>query len=287
MAAAHKSYAVFRIYDIVESVDKLNEFEKEKLSEKISDENGKLLKEISFYDNGDEAETFEYTYESDHRYSVLHVMDNEPAETIDFVKDDKGNIISETKKFSEGGFTIKEYEYDAHNNVVAITDKNEDGEIEARESFRYLNKLLTEHAVYDSNDKLLSIHTIVYFDNSDKEKEEIFDNKEEGVIKKILYNEDHSQVTVYTGDNKMHSVQKSISDEKGRVVESKIEDKSGSRYYTYSYDEFDNVLKLEYFLNGTLIHKTANVFDDKNRIVLSCVTDAQNGFYTDWHCYPD
>ncbi len=104
------------------------------------DEQGKIITEVAFYEDGSVYEKVVHTYIGDKVVQSNYFSENEKAShTVSFSYDDNGDVNKESTWYADGSLTIKTIEKDLVALSDTITTRDEDGTVEGK-TFHQFNK---------------------------------------------------------------------------------------------------------------------------------------------------
>lgn len=242
-------------------------------SESFYDQNGNLLEEHKTGDDDSEHEKHIFEYDSNGRLlkHFLEITSEGISETIVYIRDEKGRVVSDQKFYGDDPGEKITYEYLAHQQPVKIERYDPDGEPEFIETLTYdQNDRLTEHRKYDSENRLIEATFITYNDKGLPSEKKLTDSRGHKISStEITYDEngDVTRITEWNDAGKITSDVISVYDERRNVTERKIKDYQ-SRTLRFSYDDNNNCTVEEvYDENGNLIKKHSYEFDEHNRMI--------------------
>jgi hypothetical protein len=188
--------------------------------ESVYDEEGKLLEEIKYREDGTMDERNLYRWENNQL--VLHLIempDEGMREEYRYTRTDEGKLLKEQKFYGDDAGEATEYFYNADGQVEKVIQYDADGQKEQEEHFDYENKLLKKHRIFDGNEALLSVSEYVHENSRPVMRT---DNDGEGTL---LHN------TSYHYDDKGNLIKTITTNPQGKVIES----------YSVSFDEKGNI----------------------------------------------
>lgn len=181
-------------------------------------EEGILLNEVYYNEQGHETERLNYNTDGEvEEHIVVDMKEGKPVEerleingeitertTREF--DEKGRIVSETRHYAEGGIDIITYEYDGEH-LIQRTVKDEDGEEGEKEVHEYENGKIVKEAQYD------------LFGNPEMEK--VYEYDENGNLEQVTevsFRTDRSEKTVQVFDETGRMTTEKKYDSKDRLI---------------------------------------------------------------------
>ncbi len=245
-----------KIYDFLDRI----------VEERVEDLSGCIYKKTQFtYDiSGNQTIKREYT-DPDHYSETKTVFNsrNLPVLHIDALGNQRKTLyhyIDHLEKETIDPLGRTEVEvYDKLNRLVSLRKLSPDGTLISQQSFRFDGR----------GNKILQSHTNI-FQNQPCGTYEIR-TEYDALSQKILETEQNKKTTAYTYNNgRLHQLIKPdgvilthIYDSSARLGE--LVSSDGTIHYKYTYDQSDNLLKVEDFIQNTVTMRSYDVF---NRIIL-------------------
>lgn len=249
----------------------------------IDEENeGMIVNEIYYNDNGQEYERFHYDSDGELEEHILSKIENgliveevveiqgEESERTIRTYDEKGRVITETRTYLEGGTDITSYEYDGENLVLkhVVDTDGDEGEKEERQ---YENGKLVKEVKYN------------LFGNPENEREyEYHEGGSVSEITEITYRDGLPERTVSFYDEQGHlTLEKKydikdrlvarttvIYNENGKAVSFEEENPRGKKVTTLGYDEKgNNTTQEETDEKGNRISYVERTYSDEGELV--------------------
>lgn len=246
------------------------------------DINGNKILEISYDDEGNVIEKYEYVYNDNNNIvSKIIFFDEEIiAERIVYVRNEKEQIISEERHYESGSIEFINYEYNETGKLILRKSIDEDNECEWEEFFEYDNDNLISEIRKDYGKKVFerkikydeagNVLEIIKQENNEYPIKQVFDYDNKGnEIKNLIYN--HKNILV----------SKSLFeyDEKSQVI--KIEEQDVSKHNTsiLNYDAAGNqVMQEDLDIEGNLIQRVVREYNENNEKLSSEIIINKHGF---------
>jgi hypothetical protein len=236
------------------------------------DSNDNLVENRKWEDGGScEINTYEY---DEHGRLMMHTLVLEPfdsTEKTEYVRDEQGRVLSETKYYGDDAGERVEYLYTNHSNPTTIKRYDADGLLESTEQLELDgNGDVLIHHKFDADGGIVEKSEVNYAAPG-KPSGKIVTSSDANTIGKtdIIYN-DLGQViraTELTPQGTVLSEVVSEYDERGNVVVRRIRD-FNTRLLRFEYDSLDRVI-------------TEEIFDEHGNMVMRNTMDYdENGFLT-------
>jgi hypothetical protein len=231
------------------------------------DSNGNLVENRKWEDGGScEINTFEY---DEHGRMMLHTLVLEPFDAVEkteYIRDEQGRVLSETKYYGEDAGERVEYLYNSHVNPVGVKRFDADGLLESTEKVELdQNGDLLVHHKFDADGNIVEKSEVNYAEPG-KPSGKTVTSAESNLIGKteIVYN-DLGQViraTELTPEGKVLSDVISEYDERGNVIVRRIRD-FNPRLLRFEYDSNDRVITEEIYDElGNMVLRNTMEYDD-------------------------
>jgi antitoxin component YwqK of YwqJK toxin-antitoxin module len=276
MSKKIKNETVYRVNHLPGEEIDVSEEHDSKQSYHEFNEDGNLLLEIAYTQDGEVADKIEYRYDKNGRLLETKVYgeDEEVLERKEVVRDNNGRAIREITHYLDGSADIHEYYYNEDGLLTGFQVKDDEDEIESSEKYIYEGDKVVKVERWDGDNELI-------FSQEDK--------YENGVIlsRKIWSAEDEEPYTFITEYNAAgHRVQerrfnsrdqlieRNIYEEdgNGRVVRIIEENKQRKNTTEFEFDERGNLIhQAETDLNGDLNHEVFRQYSDDGELLITTV----------------
>ncbi|MBL0104859.1 MAG: hypothetical protein IPP51_14525 [Bacteroidetes bacterium] len=246
--------------------------EEEFLEAKIElDSEGRILSELKYLDSGELEEENTYTYNAAGKLMshVLYFATEDVTERRLMDRNEKGDLISETKMYGDDAGEKTEYQYDEKGNITAIVQYDEEGEFLSKEEIKYNDKgNVTDRIQMDSGNKVTGRTSYTY--NGELEIEECeYDGNGSMITKTVAkFNSEGKELSsVQTNpQGKLISAVQNVFDDRGNVIE-KIYKDFYSKKVLFTYDEQNRMIGQEVFdSSGLLLRRNTFVFDEEGNV---------------------
>ena len=128
-----------------------------KYSHSTFNEDGQILMEIRYNEDGEEEEKFVNTYDSKGRLTeeITYLSDEEMAEHKSYERNEQGQIIRAYKHYQDGDKDTIHYNRDDGGKLIEKITIDSYNEEEAREIIEYVNDKLKQRKVYEYDELML------------------------------------------------------------------------------------------------------------------------------------
>lgn len=234
------------------------------------DEDGKLVEELKYFEDGTIDERNVYQWENKQLVSHIIEMPHEGMkEEYRYSRTPEGKLTKEQKFYGDDPGEATEYFYNADGQIERVIKYDADGEKEHEEQFEFENKLLKVHRIYDGSGSLISVSE---FTNENGRPVIRKETDEEGnpVHETSYQYDDKGNLIKTVTKNTEGKVIESYAvtfDEKGNITEKAIRD-FHPRTFRYSYDDRNRCIEEEmYNAFGQLSSKTVYEFDVAGELI--------------------
>ncbi len=253
-------------------------------SEKEYDEQGHVIREISFDSSGEVQEHLCYRYDNQGRMlemrSYYDVEEDSLIESVTYTYQDGGHPISAVKGYADGSEDQISYSYNDAGQLIRKEVLNDEGEEEELEQWRYKDgrevwyerreygeAVFREEQEYDEQGNV----TVITLWEAET------DNT---IMHKIYYDEEgrRNRIEKFNDQGKLVSVIEIPLFENGEPLEM-IENTSGAiRTHKYQYDESGNLVNHQEFgPGGQVITEVVKTYDPDRRLLSTEVTNDRQG----------
>jgi hypothetical protein len=271
-----KSETVFRVDHVPgEEIDLTQEFEYKQSYHEYS-EDGNLLLEIAFGQDGEIADKIEYRYDENGNLleTLVYGEDDDILERKEVVRGPNGKVEKEITHYLDGSADTHEYFYNDAGMLTGFQVKDDEDEIELSEKYTYEGDKVVKVERWDEDNELI-------FSQEDK--------YENGVIssRKLWSAEDGDPYTLVIDYNaaghkeleqrynsRDQLIERNVyeEDDKGRVVKIVEENKQRKNTTEYEFDERGNVIhQVETDLNGEKNHEAFREYGEDGELLLTTV----------------
>lgn len=293
-----KKQVVYRLsngeFDDFAEAETIDREEFYKIFHREMDKDSQLIFEVEYDEDGTEIHKTINTLD-DKGKVICHEIFNEgiSAEKITYERDEKGNVVKETREFDEGFPLTTFFKYNEDGKVIELRVDDSDGELQKRETFVYhpvWKDKVVLHEVYDEEEKITL-----------KEENEWEERDGEVKARKFTVNdyslqryrrteffdprkrEDNIAMATFNDKEKVIEYVKIIFDEKDRELEEhsiSVNDSDNFIVY-YTYDEFDRVILQEQHQRDKIISKINRRFGENGLAELIGIRSFSRGMYVD------
>jgi hypothetical protein len=188
---------------------------------------GTIISQSSFTSDGLLVEKMAFEYDEQGRIITQYYFTepDEPSEVVEYIRNDKGLLIKDVKKYLDGSFDTTTYLYDDQERLTEKTTVDDEGVTDLREKFFWKNKSLVKHEAIDAEGNIVSTEEFTYDDKGNAIEHTQMD-EESG----------ENQRTVSTFDEANHKTGDELYDEEGDLMEK----------VTYKTDESGKLVSSEY-----------------------------------------
>jgi YD repeat-containing protein len=180
-----------------------------------------------------------------------------------------GKISRELKHYLDGSFDTISYLYDSQGHLIEKVTTDEEGVVESRTVFEYMDSRLSAEKEMDDLGDVVSEKKYLFDDNGHLAEFTEWDRENNRHIRTVdEYNEQGLRVrsSRYI-DGKLRERIGYTQDEKGRVTRMTEENERGGSTYQFEYDDSGNVLlQEETDGQGIVISKMERTYDALGRI---------------------
>lgn len=254
-----------------------------KVREVEYNENGKILKENEYAEDGEIGEVLLRKYNDKGQVIELeHYFEGVLSETTFYEYNEEGLVLTEKLKYADGGELISTYSFDEHKNVIEKRTIDNDGLQDSYETAKFDVKRPLEHLKYDGENNLIESRKLIYrADAPEVVQEEILIDVGNNTELRTVHLDNEAGTVTYNKKGQIHTRQAIVYDEKKRVSETILNTFSGSFHYIFIYDEKDNVIDETRTQSGTLIYKALMQYDENGKLIARSVTEMNSGLFTD------
>ena len=285
----HKSVTAFQHKDV--TPDEMKEGKKSegvRLFFNEYDKNDNLLVEAEYSGSGEETSRSVSKYTGNNLTEEEQYIDGELTERKTY-EHENNRLIREKTHYLDSSFDVETYTCDSEGNVITKELKNFDGELETTEKFTYLNKLLTEHTVFDAENNLINKITHKYSETRDiieTTEWNAENNRELRTVygKNETVKEGYPDYVIYTQSGSIVQKKHTIFDTEGRLLKQQIDQYHAQGIVSYltvnEWDEKGNLFITENYTNGALIQRAERFYDEENKLIMTQLSSAGEGIST-------
>jgi hypothetical protein len=247
------------------------------------DENGNLLKEANYNAVGD-FDTLNYFKYDEKGFLVeelVHIDENEVAETHRVENREDGKPVCETIEYQDGSIDTVTFSYDENGNLVAEKQVDSDGLVESHEVYEYQDGMIVHEAVYGPEETILSENKHTYNEKG-KLTETISWNSEEDQEIKVINNYGENDQLIetlrYLASGLLIARSNFTYNEKGVMTDLEEEDQNGIRRTKMETDEKGNMtLQEEYNEEGDLNLRIERSYNEEGEPLESTIYMDRHG----------
>lgn len=236
------------------------------------DDNGNAIEESKFSSDGTLEEKNSFEYDSNNKligHTLFYALDDMTEKRL-LTRNEKGQLLSETKYYGSESGEKTQYEYNDKGNISAILIFDEDGTFVTREEILYdASGSLSERCTKDANNNILKRITLSpMVENKIEELE--YDDKGILVSKSVITLNDKGKELSTVQTNPQGKLISSVSntyDDRGNITKKVYKD-FYSKSLLYEYNEKDQLVVQELFDdNGLLLKKNLYEYDEEGNII--------------------
>ena len=244
---------------------------------------GNLIKEISYYTNGEVEHISQYKY-NDAGLLEEEILINEEG-SVDERKKFEYNANNKVEKeylfYQDDSFDTTIHTYDGSFNLIKKSTKDSDGEMESEKEYIYENNLLISETYTDNEKNVISKKNYSYNDQGKQLTVKEYDGVNDVEINiEFVYNENGVRTDKIT-TNKKGQVMEHVfyeENEKGQLIEMVDHTPFAKNITVFTYDEKgNNILQEEKNNQGELNNRILRTFDIDNKIMEVAVTIDYHG----------
>ncbi len=241
-------------------------------SEVEMDENGNLLTEIKYAEDGEMEEKNSFRYNPEGKlleHTLLYAVEDVTERRM-LTRNEKGLLLSEVKYYGDESGEKTEYAYDEKDNLIEKKYFDEEGVFTGKENYKYDDiGSLTEDIKYDAHDAIEEHSTFRKID--DKTIEQVQYKPDGSVLTTtiIKFNDEGKELSSEqtTANGKLISAVTNVFDERGNIIEKHFKDFYSKTIRT-EYDENNRQVMQELFDgNGMLIQKLMFEYDEDGNVI--------------------
>lgn len=253
------------------------------MEKKVYDEKGNLVTEISYYPNGSIIQQLGYLYD-DNGNLIEETLEEEASG----IAERKSHDYSENGKkhktyvhYLDGTYDTIEYIYDDKGRLISKITTDSEGDVDQRKEYKFQDDKLLKETEYDHEDNILDEITYNYDDKGNLMEMTHYDGIEKVTIKTLHEYDEKDRRTgtlIYNAKGKLVEKHGFLFDEKDRIVEATEETPYENNITTMQYDENDNIIEQkEVNAEGEINHFVKRKFDDNNNLLQSSVKIDRHG----------
>lgn len=236
------------------------------------DEEGRIVVHRKYDPDGSLEEKTDYTYDDAGNIIEESMSDSEEdfVEKKVFDRDERGKIISGKIIYMDGSEDMLEYKYNQSGKVESISTVNDEGEVEARQSFDYSDDgQITAEYEYDEDDELVSYRKYK-FDNEGNQVEVIKWEQGTEEITDRVKSEDSGnteKILSYDSANRLIAKKMTLKDEQGNAIQVEEEDQYRKYLTEYQYDDRNQLTEQKMVdREGNLINHVTRDYDKNGKL---------------------
>ncbi len=242
--------------------------------ETFYDGEGRVTKEVKYFEDGSTDEVHEYTYDEKGRVveEKLFYALSESEDITRTTYDDASRIVTETLYYGEEPADKTVTQLDEHDHPLSIERYDDEGVLLEKEQFVYYKAgLVKEHLFFDESDALTKKETTIYNDQDEVVEQHIWSADPDEINQTVtITNEpgktiaearDESGQLLYTRTHEM--------DEKGRIVKLVHADAQGGRHQEQrsEYDDQDHLVMQEWVdAGGHVLRKQLFAYNENGQL---------------------
>lgn len=236
-------------------------------SETEYDGEGRIVREAQFSADGVTAEQYVMKYDEKGLPVEMTILD-EDGQALEIRRNEygqEGRLVKTSIQYMDGSLGTTEYIYDEWGNLALKRTLDEDGNLEARESFLTVDGKIILAERYGENEAILFRQEDVYDQGMHKESRIWSAEEGEPYTRIIHFNEAGRKNEELKYDSRDKLVERiSIEEDKdGRLLKITDENVSRKLITEFSYDHNGNLSgQLELSPDGAIIHQVERTYND-------------------------
>jgi hypothetical protein len=250
---------------------------------------GAIISQSSYTSDGLLVEKLAFEYDEQDRIITQYYFTepDEPSEVVEYLRNDKGLLIKDVKKYLDGSFDTTTYLYDEQERLTEKITVDDEGETDLHEKYFWKDKLLIKHEAVDAEGNIVSSEEFKY-------------DEKGNVIEHTQMDEEtgESQRTLSTFDKANHKTSDELyndegdlmekvtykSDESGKLISSEFDSSQKWSTTEYYYDDRGNNLgHLETDEEGNHLVLVEHTYDELNNRLESMVFSNGGTMATNQH----
>ncbi len=276
MSKKIKNETVYRVNHLPGEEIELDDEQDSKQSYHEYNEDGNLLLEIAYTQDGEIADKIEYRY--DEKGLLLETLvygeDEDVLERKEVIRGNGGKVEKEITHYLDGSADTHEYFYNDDGLLTGFQVKDDEDEVESSEKYTYEGEKVVKVERWDDDNELI-------FSQEDKYQNGIISSR------KIWSAEDDEPYTFITDFNSAghreqerrfnsrdQLIERNIYEEdgNGRVIRITEENKQRKNTTEFEFDEKGNLVRqVETDLNGDLNHEVFRQYSDDGELMMTTV----------------
>jgi hypothetical protein len=250
---------------------------------------GAIISQSSYTSDGLLVEKMAFEYDEQGRIITQYYFteSDEPSEVVEYLRNDKGLLIKDVKKYLDGSFDTSTYLYDDQERLTEKITVDDDGMTDLHEKFLWKDKLLLKHEATDAEGNIISSEEFKYDDKGNVIEHTLMD-EETGENQRTLSTFDEANHK--TGDELYNDEGDLIekvtykSDESGKLISSEFDSSQKWSTTEYYYDDHGNNLgHLETDEEGNHLMLVEHTYDELNNRMESMVFSNGGTMATNQH----
>ncbi len=214
----------------------------------VYDENGNVIKTVSYSQQGSVQEFYEYKFgENNNLVEEICYYDETEIAEHKYIFWDEDRKISEKISYQEGGENIVILSYDHENNLIERRVVDQDNELQEKEIYEWENKNIISEKMFD--DEKLIFQKNYSYNELGLLAEYEYSSPEHADKSRVtyFYNENQNREKILRYNWKDQLIHKTIftEDENGNVIEIDEEDQKSKKITRLFYDDRGNTIKQE------------------------------------------
>ena len=250
---------------------------------------GIIISQSSYSPDGLLVEKMAFEYDEQGRITTqyYYTEPDEPSEIVEYLRNDKGLLIKDVRKYMDGSFDTTTYLYDDLERLTEKITVDDEGVTDLHEKFSWKDKLLLKHEAIDAEGNIVSSEEFRY-DDKGNVIEHVQMNEETGENQRTVstYNDANHKTgdELYNEEGDLLEKVTFITDESGRMVSSEYDSPQKWSTTEYMYDDRGNNLgHLETDEEGNQLLLVEHTYDEQNNRLESMVFSNGGTLATNQH----
>jgi hypothetical protein len=276
MSKKIKSETVYRVDHVPgEEIDLTQDFEI-KHSHHEFNEDGHLILEVAFSQDGEIADKIEYRYDEKGQLleTLVYGEDEDILERKEVIREPGGKVIQEITHYLDGSADIQEYFYNEEGKLTGFQVKDDENEVESSEKYTYEEDKVVKVERWDDDNELVFSQEDKY-ENGALSSRKIWSAEDDEPYTFIIdYNAAGYRQQEQRYNSRDQLIERNIYevDDKGHVVRIVEENKQRKNTTEYEFDDRGNVIhQVETDLNGELNHEAFREYGEDGELLITTV----------------
>jgi YD repeat-containing protein len=251
--------------------------------------NGEVISQCAWSAGGLLVEKMIFEYDDQGRLTsqYYYTETGEPSEVLHYVRNEKGVVVKDIRKYLDGSFDTTAYVYDDQGLLKEKTTVDDEGTLDLTEQFVWKDKLLLKREAKDPEGNIVSVEEFTY-DERGNITGHMQTDEETGENHRTVttYNETNHKTgeEVYSEEGDLLQKITYVNDESGKLISSEYESPQKWSTTEYHYDENGNPLgHLETDEEVNQLLSVEHIYDENNNRIESIIFSNGGTLATNQH----